>query len=111
MNTYKITSTAAVAFGIFAGRNREEAINAFHVDAGYESTERAADECDCTVEQLRADLIVEEIEMDVEKLRDESGEAGDLEMVAICDRALAGNPAALVRCAEVVNDARAMCDE
>jgi hypothetical protein len=46
----------------------------------------------------------------IEALRQESGEAGDSEQVAICDRALAGNQDALRECFRVINEARAMWD-
>ena len=38
----------------------------------------------------------------VEALADESGVAGDLDMVAVCRDALAGDAAARMRCAEVI---------
>ena len=40
-------------------------------------------------------------------LRNGAGEAGDLEQVAICDRALAGDTEAITICAEVIADALA----
>ncbi len=40
-------------------------------------------------------------------LRSESGEAGDLEQVAICDRALEGDAGAIAECARVIRDAEA----
>ncbi len=41
----------------------------------------------------------------IETLRTESGEAGDLEMVAICDRALDGDDAAWAECDRVIGAA------
>lgn len=43
-------------------------------------------------------------------LRDEAATHGDLEMVAICGRALAGDLDALAECAGVMADAAAMDD-
>lgn len=39
---------------------------------------------------------------DIEQLRDEAGEHGDDEMVAICDLALAGDSAARIECERVI---------
>ena len=41
-------------------------------------------------------------------LRSEAAVAGDLEMVAICDRAIDGDEAVLTRCAQVLRDAAVM---
>lgn len=46
----------------------------------------------------------------VDALRREAGQAGDLRMVATCDDALAGDRAALAKCAAVIADAAAMRD-
>lgn len=43
-------------------------------------------------------------------LRAEAGEAGDLEQVALCDRALAGDAAARRECVEVIENAAAQAD-
>lgn len=43
----------------------------------------------------------------IEALRAEAGEAGDMAQVAICERALAGDMAARVECAHVIADAQA----
>lgn len=43
----------------------------------------------------------------ISKLQSEAGEAGDLAMVEICDRALAGDAAAISECARVIHDAKA----
>lgn len=43
----------------------------------------------------------------IEALRQEAGEAGDSEMVAICDRALSGEMVALAEVERVISDARA----
>jgi hypothetical protein len=40
----------------------------------------------------------------------ESGVAGDMEQVAICTRAIAGDEQARVECARVIADARAQVD-
>lgn len=50
------------------------------------------------------------IEERIAVLRDESGEAGDLKMVAICDRALGGSRRARRECARVLDAAQAMGD-
>lgn len=47
----------------------------------------------------------------IRALRGEAGVAGDLEQVAVCDRALAGDEAALRECKRVVDDAHAQQDE
>ena len=44
-------------------------------------------------------------------LRDEAAQAGDLDQVAICERALAGDAAARAECARVIDDAQAADDE
>jgi hypothetical protein len=46
----------------------------------------------------------------IKQLRDAAGQAGDLEQVAICDRALEGDEDARRDCAEVIDAARAMED-
>lgn len=38
----------------------------------------------------------------IEALRTEAGQAGDLEMVAVCDQALAGNADAIAECERVI---------
>lgn len=47
----------------------------------------------------------------IEKLSDEAGEAGDLEQVAICDKALEGDAAAVAECARVIADAAGRADD
>jgi hypothetical protein len=42
----------------------------------------------------------------IRALRDDAGVAGDLEMVAVCERAIDGNEAARRECARVLRDAR-----
>ena len=44
---------------------------------------------------------------DIRDLRDEAGTAGDLEQVAICDRALDGDDAAWAECERVITETRA----
>lgn len=46
----------------------------------------------------------------IEELRQEAGQAGDREMVIICDRALAGDDAAREECADVIAEAQAQLD-
>lgn len=43
----------------------------------------------------------------IEALRTSAAEAGDLDMVQVCDRALAGDEAALIECERVITDAQA----
>jgi hypothetical protein len=43
----------------------------------------------------------------IEQLRKEAGEAGDLEQVAVCDRALAGDEDAIAECEAVIDASRA----
>ncbi len=50
-------------------------------------------------------------EAQIEALRQEAGEAGDTEQVAICDRAQEGDEDALTECSRVISAARAMLDE
>lgn len=44
------------------------------------------------------------------QLRTEAGEHGDLEQVALCDRALSGDDAARRECERVIEDAEGMAD-
>lgn len=44
----------------------------------------------------------------IRELRTEAGQAGDMEMVAICDRALDGDEEAIAECARVMAEA-ALC--
>lgn len=46
----------------------------------------------------------------ISTLRSEAGQAGDLEMVAICDQAIAGDESARNECADVIAAAQAMDD-
>ncbi|HET9554378.1 MAG TPA: hypothetical protein VFP50_15555 [Anaeromyxobacteraceae bacterium] len=46
----------------------------------------------------------------IQALRAEAGAAGDLAQVELCDRALAGDASARVRCARVIADAAAMVE-
>lgn len=43
----------------------------------------------------------------IEELRQEAGQAGDSEMVIICDRALAGDGNARAECADAIAEAQA----
>lgn len=43
----------------------------------------------------------------IRTLRDEAGTAGDLEQVAVCDKALDGDKDAAAECARVIADAAA----
>lgn len=56
---------------------------------------------------ITIDNITDEI---IERLRDNAGAVGDLEQVALCDRALAGDAEALALCVEAIRDAEAMAD-
>lgn len=47
---------------------------------------------------------------EIETLRTEAATAGDLDQVAICDRALAGDAEALRECERVIRAAAAMAD-
>lgn len=60
------------------------------------------------VKRLRTtrDVLRQMTREDVKALRDESGAAGDLEMVKVCDRALRGSKAALRECAFVILNAQ-----
>lgn len=53
-----------------------------------------------TVETLTTDQI--------RQLRTEAGQAGDLDQVALCDKALAGDREAREECARVISDTEAM---
>lgn len=46
----------------------------------------------------------------IRRLSNEAGEHGDLDMVAICDRALAGDESARAECARAIADAAAMAE-
>ena len=41
----------------------------------------------------------------------EAGTAGDIDQVALCERALNGDAAALAQCERVIADADAQCDD
>lgn len=47
----------------------------------------------------------------IEQLSDESGEAGDLDMVAVCSRALGGDVDAYLECVRVIGACRAQALE
>ena len=47
---------------------------------------------------------------EIELLRDHAGEAGDLEQVELCDRALDGDQRARGKCVDAILDARAQQD-
>ena len=47
----------------------------------------------------------------IERLLDAAGEAGDLECVDACERALEGDLDAKALCAEIISDGEAMEDE
>lgn len=46
----------------------------------------------------------------IERLLQEAASAGDMEQVAICERALEGDNAAFAECERVIGEARAMED-
>lgn len=46
----------------------------------------------------------------ISALRDEAGAHGDLDMVAICDRAIAGDAAAIAECVRVIQSAESMAE-
>jgi hypothetical protein len=46
----------------------------------------------------------------IQALRTDAGQAGDLEQVRICDAALAGDPEAIAECERVINDAQAQAE-
>lgn len=46
----------------------------------------------------------------IETLRSEAGQHGDMEQVAVCDKALAGSKKAIAECARVIADAEAQQD-
>lgn len=47
----------------------------------------------------------------IEKLSAEAGQAGDMEQVAICDKALEGDAASVAECARVIADAAGRADD
>lgn len=61
-------------------------------------------------EYLYSEHRLEETMERVEDLRDEAAAAGDLDQVAVCSRALAGDDAALRACIEAIADAQAQID-
>lgn len=60
MATYNIVSAAGMDMGSYEAETREAAIEAMHRDAGYESSEAAAEALGTTVEALHAELTVTE---------------------------------------------------
>lgn len=77
MSQYRITGGAGVEMGTYEGDTREAAYRAMIEDAG------------AMCERVQA-------------LSDESGQAGDLGMVAVCDRALGGDSEAIAACVGVM---------
>jgi hypothetical protein len=91
------------SLGIFLAADAESALVAMDRAAGYEP-----DDLEPEWVAARDELRVREIDVSDESLqalRTEAGQAGDLEMVAICDDALLGDPDAIVACADVIYDA------
>ncbi|HEU4727710.1 MAG TPA: hypothetical protein VFT22_07470 [Kofleriaceae bacterium] len=58
-----------------------------------------------TYDKLTADTVTDQ---QLRKLRDNAGEAGDLEQVALCNAALDGDAKSRQACADAINNARAM---
>jgi len=58
MSVYQVISAAGLDMGTYAGASVEDAIEALHRDAGYESSQAAADALDTTVADLAAELTV-----------------------------------------------------
>lgn len=113
MQTYRITnSKSGMDLGTFQAKDQQGALEAFAREAGYSTYAEACEEHPVA----EGEMVVTEVEdasisdEQIEALRRDAGEAGDLEMVAICDRALEGDEAAQARCAEAISDARAMDD-
>lgn len=54
---------------------------------------------------------IEITEQQISNLRDEAGQAGDLAQVALCDRALDGDDAAIAECARAISEAQAQAQD
>ena len=85
MKTFRITNTTSGhSLGDYAGESPEAAISAMLADAG------------CAPDDADPDLVATAVEFltraMIEELRDEAGDAGDLDMVEICDHALHYEP-------------------
>ena len=56
----------------------------------------------------REDRPLEVTSREIRELRDEAGVAGDRELVAICTRALGGEPRSRAECQEIIRGTRAL---
>lgn len=64
MTSYQITARdTGHCLGIYEGATDADAVEAMHIDAGYAGSGEAAAALETTVEALRADLIVVELEL------------------------------------------------
>jgi hypothetical protein len=76
--------------------------------AGWDLAPRWTDESDRETVTL---TVPEQItKAQIRALSNEAGEHGDLDMVAICERALEGDAEALVACERAIGEARARAD-
>jgi len=68
---------------------------------------------DDVIDYLREqrDEALSDLDDEIEELRDEAARVGDVDQVAICDRALDGDEAARVECARVIAHAAAQIDD
>ena len=95
------------SLGVYEGATERAAIEACVKDAGYDSIEDMEQRLDSKCE-LAATLVATDDE--IERLSTEAGEHGDLEIVAICRRALDGDESARAECVRAIADARAQAD-
>jgi len=111
MKTWTISSDGQ-DLGSYAGETEREAIEAMWTAAGYSAPWDATDEdgrllCDADQLVVRESTTAAISREQVRALRTEAAEAGDLEQVAVCDRALEGDSDAILECSRVIADALA----
>lgn len=103
MATYQITSSAGVLMGLYEGATADEALEAMFEDG----------QGDPLLKEQSPKLFVEEVDVPTQRqilaLREEAAQAGDLDMVKLCERATDRlDHKAIVACIKAIRDARAM---
>lgn len=81
-------------------------------EAAYEAIERAIKNGASVVSSGAHDYswetwLSDDGQIEIDGLRTEAAARGDIEMVDICERALEGDTAAMIKCYRVISDARA----
>jgi hypothetical protein len=69
MTTYSISNrSSGFDLGIYNGSTADDAVNAMYMDAGYRDAQHAADVLETTVETLRSELVVTEVDVTITAL-------------------------------------------